>query len=52
MERNQFAEQVFETVNGCLLQEACVSGIENMFSPGNTCDLLYHQMVSARERLV
>ena len=51
MEKNQFAEQVFDTANGYLVQEACVPGIENMFAPGTACDLLYRQMVSARERL-
>lgn len=51
MEKNQFAEQVFETVCGFLVKEACIPGVENLFAPGKPCDLLYQEMAGARERL-
>lgn len=51
MEKNQFAEQVFDTACGFLVKEACVPGIENLFAPGKPCDLLYQEMTGVRERL-
>ncbi len=51
MEKDQFAEQVFDTANGFLEHEACVPGIENLFASGSVCDLLYREMAAAREHL-
>ena len=47
-----FAEAVYETLVGELIEKYQVPGIENMFANGSQCVLLYSQMRQAYDRLL
>ena len=51
MEKTEIMERVFDTLNGFLEQNACVDGVENLFSQNHDCDKLYTEAVQARSRL-
>lgn len=46
-----FAKQVYETMQGILILEACVPGVEDAFAQGSRCKRLYFDMLDAYERL-
>lgn len=51
MKHNQFAERVFDTANGLLVEEACVKDVKNLFISDTVCAKLYREMAMSRERL-
>lgn len=48
---DEFAENVYLTLQGLLVPSACVAGVENLFAPGSECDSCYSEMLLAYERL-
>ena len=48
---NTFIEEVYETLNGNMLPETAVPGVENLFVPGSACEVLYSQVYDAERRL-
>ena len=44
-------ENIYYTLIGQMQEEFCVPGIENLFVDGSECDLAYHEMLEAYERL-
>ena len=49
---DDFAQDVYYTLCGHLIPEACVTGVENAFAPGEICDRCYNAAVAARDRLL
>ena len=49
---NNFAQDVYDTLCGHLIPEACVPGVENAFAPGGICDQSYESAVAARDRIL
>ncbi len=47
-----FIEDVYNTVQGNLIPDACIPGVENLFSDGSPCDQAYEQMHNAYQRLL
>ena len=45
-------EDVYLTLCGELVEEACVPGVENAFSPGSLCDREYRKLRLAYDRLL
>ena len=48
----EFIDDVYNTLQGELIPEACIPGIENLFADGSPCDLAYTEMHDAYERLL
>jgi len=46
-----FIEKVYESLNGELTPENQVPGVENVFSEGKECELLYRKVYDAQRRL-
>lgn len=44
-------EDVYDTLRGIRNPDAAVKGVENMFTSGSECELLYDRMLGAYERL-
>lgn len=49
--KNQFMEDVYDTLRGVLVPQARLEGVENAFAPGTDCAKRYGQMLDAYERL-
>ena len=47
----QFVEDVYNTIQGILIPQAQVQGVENLFAPGEKCAGYYEQMLDACQRL-
>lgn len=50
--QNDFVQDVYDTLCGHLIPEACVIGVENAFAPGEICDLCYEAAATARDRIL
>ncbi len=48
---DEFAENVYLTLQGLLVPSACVPGVENLFETGSECDCCYNEMLLAYGRL-
>ena len=46
-----YAEEVYDTLLGELVDGAGVPGVENIYAPGGPCDRNYSTMLEAYERL-
>lgn len=51
MKKDQFIEDVYYTLGGQLVQEACVAGVENLYAEGKNCEKWYADILDAYERL-
>ncbi len=49
---NDFVQDIYNTLCGYLIPEACVTGVENAFAPGKICDLCYEAAAAARDRIL
>lgn len=49
--RDNFIEDVYETMTGMLIPEYCVPGVSDEYEPGKPCDLLYKEVYEANCRL-
>lgn len=49
--QSDIVENVYLTMQGALCPEYCVPGVENAFTDGQPCAVLYAQMLEAYERL-
>ena len=47
----EMIERVYDTLMGNLTDEHQIPGIENAFSPGKPCDVLYSQIFRAYEEI-
>jgi hypothetical protein len=48
---NAFITDVYNTLRGHLLPDHQIPGVENVFTPGKRCDLLYSKVYDAQRRL-
>ncbi len=48
---DRLIKDVYDTLNGTMLPEFAVPGVENVFAPGTNCDRWYEQMHEAYARL-
>lgn len=48
---NDFVEEVYATLNGNMLPETAIPGVENLFAPGTVCEALYDEVYDAQRRL-
>lgn len=44
-------QDIYDTLCGDLLPDACVPGVENAFAPGSACERLYAEACDAREQV-
>ena len=51
MKDEQFIEDVYNTLEGCLVAAACVPGVENLYAEGKHCMELYAEIQDAYGRL-
>lgn len=49
--KHHFVEAVYDTLQGVLEKEACISGVDNLFEAGKPCSKLYEDMLASYERL-
>ena len=49
--KDQFGDEVYDTLRGIRIPGAEVEGVENLFALGTKCERLYGQMLDAYERL-
>lgn len=49
--KETFVDQVYDTLQGVLIPEACIEGVENAFAEDCECTRLYAEMLEAYERL-
>ena len=50
MER-QLKDRIYDTLNGANMMGDYVEGVENLFAPGEDCEVLYSRVMDAYERL-
>ena len=48
---DDFAQQVYDTLCGNLIESAQVPGVEDLFADGTVCSEAYCHMLAAKERL-
>ena len=49
--RNEFIQDVYDTLQGNMLEGFEIPGVENLFAPGSKCEQLYEQVCAAERRL-
>ena len=49
---NGFINDVYDTLQGSLIPESCIPGVNNMFLEGSPCDAAYSKMHEAYSRLL
>ena len=49
--RQEFIVLVYDTLADLLVEPCRVPGVENAFTPGSPCDLLYIQVYKAKQRI-
>ena len=45
-------DDVYDTLQGCLVPEACIAGVKNLFLSGSPYDTAYSEMYNAYMRLL
>ena len=50
--KEEFIEDVYDTLRGLRRPGMGVDGVENLFAPGGECDVYYARMLDAYERLM
>ena len=49
---DRFIDNVYDTLQGCLVPEARIAGVKNLFANGSACDAAYSGMYDAYMRLL
>lgn len=49
--KDEFIDDVYDTLRGLTIPEARIEGVENAFAVGGKCERLYAQMLEAYERV-
>ena len=49
--KNEFIQEVYDTLNGAFSSEDGVPGVVNLFALGEKCELLYRDVYDAQRRL-
>lgn len=48
---SEFIENVYASLQGLLVEDARIPGVENLFTPGSPCECWYQDMLDAYARL-